>query len=62
MRPKERRDSGQKDLFRARLDQIVDMGHPLGQARRDDRLGLSGAAVRRGLFGQARPSAACRRG
>ena len=29
MRPKERRDSGQKDLFRARLDQIVDMAHPL---------------------------------
>lgn len=29
MRPKERRDSGQKDLFRARLDQIVDMSHPL---------------------------------
>ena len=29
MRPKERRDSGQKDLFRARLDQIVDMTHPL---------------------------------
>ena len=29
MRPKERRDSGQNDLFRARLDQIVDMGHPL---------------------------------
>jgi acetyl-CoA carboxylase carboxyltransferase component len=26
MRPKERRDSGQKDLFRARLDQIVDSG------------------------------------
>ncbi len=25
MRPKERRDSGQKDLVRARLDQIVDM-------------------------------------
>ena len=31
MRPKERRDSGQKDLFRARLDQIVDMGHSLAQ-------------------------------
>ena len=31
MRPKERRDSGQKDLFRARLDQIVDMGHPLAK-------------------------------
>src|SRR5574337_988290 len=29
MRPKERKDSGQKDLFRARLDQIVDMTHPL---------------------------------
>ena len=29
MRPKERRDGGQKDLFRARLDQIVDMSHPL---------------------------------
>jgi IS5 family transposase len=29
MRPKERRDCGQKDLFRARLDQIVDMAHPL---------------------------------
>jgi hypothetical protein len=25
MRPKERRNSGQNDLFRARLDQIVDM-------------------------------------
>ena len=31
MRPKERRDSGQSDLFRARLDQIVDMGHPLAK-------------------------------
>jgi IS5 family transposase len=31
MRPRERRDSGQKDLFRARLDQIVDMGHPLAK-------------------------------
>ena len=31
MRPKERRDSGQNDLFRSRLDQIVDMGHPLAK-------------------------------
>src|SRR5271166_6879335 len=31
MRPKERRDSGQSDLFKARLDQIVDMGHPLAR-------------------------------
>ncbi len=29
MRPKERRDSGQNDLFKARLDQIVDTNHPL---------------------------------
>ena len=29
MRPKERRDSGQSDLFKARLDQIVDLNHPL---------------------------------
>ena len=31
MRPKERRDSGQNDLFKARLDQIVDLGHPLAK-------------------------------
>src|SRR5579863_1133296 len=31
MRPKERRDSGQNDLFKGRLDQIVDMGHPLAK-------------------------------
>lgn len=29
MRPRERLDSGQADLFRARLDQIVDINHPL---------------------------------
>jgi len=31
MRPKERRDSGQNDFFRARLDQIIDLGHPLAK-------------------------------
>jgi transposase, IS5 family len=31
MRPRERRDSGQSDLFRARLDQIVDLKHPLAK-------------------------------
>ena len=31
MRPKERRDSGQSDFFKARLDQIVDLGHPLAR-------------------------------
>jgi transposase, IS5 family len=34
MRPRERRDSGQSDLFRARLDQIVDMGHALAKLGR----------------------------
>jgi IS5 family transposase len=29
MRPRERRETGQSDLFRARLDQIVDLSHPL---------------------------------
>jgi IS5 family transposase len=29
MRPKERRETGQRDLFRARLDQIVDPNHAL---------------------------------
>ncbi|OLP54382.1 IS5 family transposase [Rhizobium rhizosphaerae] len=34
MRPRERRDSRQADLFRARLDQIVDMNHPLAKLGR----------------------------
>ena len=34
MRPKERRESGQNDLFRARLEQIVDLGHPLAKLAR----------------------------
>ncbi len=34
MRPKECRDSGQNDLFRARLDQIVDLSHPLAKLGR----------------------------
>jgi len=34
MRPKERRESGQSDQFQARLDQIVDLGHPLAKLAR----------------------------
>src|SRR6201995_6128702 len=34
MRPKERRDSGQSDMFRARLDQIVDANHALAKLAR----------------------------
>jgi IS5 family transposase len=29
MRPKERRETGEQDLFRSRLDQIIDMQHAL---------------------------------
>ena len=29
MRPRERRETGEQDLFRSRLDQIIDMDHPL---------------------------------
>ena len=29
MRPRERRETGQTDLLRSRLDAIIDMGHPL---------------------------------
>ena len=29
MRPRERRETGQSDLLRSRLDAIIDMGHPL---------------------------------
>ena len=28
MKPRERRETGQNDLFKARLDQIIDMSHP----------------------------------
>jgi hypothetical protein len=31
MLPRERRSTGQNDLFRSRLDQIVDMKHPLAK-------------------------------
>jgi IS5 family transposase len=34
MRPKEPRDSGQHDLLRSRLDQIIDTGHPLAKLAR----------------------------
>ena len=29
MKPRERRDRGERDLFRSRLDQIIDMEHAL---------------------------------
>ncbi len=29
MRPRERRESGEQDLFRSRLDQVINMNHAL---------------------------------
>ena len=29
MRPKERRETGEQDMFRSRLDQIIDLDHAL---------------------------------
>jgi IS5 family transposase len=34
MRPRERRETGEQDLFRSRLDQIIDMKHPLAALAR----------------------------
>ena len=34
MRPRERRDTGEQDLFRARLDQIIDMDHAMAKLAR----------------------------
>jgi Transposase domain (DUF772) len=34
MRPRERRETGEQDLFRSRLDQIIDMNHALARLAR----------------------------
>ena len=34
MRPQERRETGEQDLFRARLDQIIDLNHALAKLAR----------------------------
>ena len=39
MRPRERRESGKQDLFRSRLDQIIDMNHALVKLPRADKPG-----------------------
>src|SRR5258708_38214789 len=53
MRPRERGETSEQDLFRSRLDQIIDMKH----AGAGDRLGFSGADVWGGLHRQAGPAA-----
>ena len=34
MRPRERRETGRQDLFRSRLDQIIDLNHPVAKLAR----------------------------
>ena len=34
MRPRERRESGEQDLFRSRLDQVINMDHALARLAR----------------------------
>jgi hypothetical protein len=59
MRPRERRDSGQNDPFKARLEQIVDMNHALAKlARAIDWGFLEKSFVRRRLFRWAGSAAA----
>ena len=41
MRPKKHETTGKGDLFRARLDQIINMKHELVSAQGQDRLGLA---------------------
>jgi hypothetical protein len=49
-RPRVRGDGGEQDLFRARLDQIINMNHALAAGHR---LARAGSAFRRGLFRRA---------
>jgi hypothetical protein len=56
MRPRERRETGKQDLFRSRLDQIIDMNHALAKlARTVDWQFLEGR-FRGGLHGRCRPA------
>ena len=47
MRPKERRETGQSDLLRSRLDSIIDMNHALVKLARSEPLPL---LLRKRLF------------
>jgi hypothetical protein len=49
MRPRERRESGEQDLLRSRLDQIIDMNHALVKLARTIDWGFPGREVRGGL-------------
>ena len=58
MQPRERRDSGQNDLFEARLDQIVDTDHALAKLGRAIDWRFLEKRFGAGLLRQTRTSAA----
>jgi hypothetical protein len=57
MRPKVRRETREQDLFRSRLEQIIDLQHALVRLARAIDFALLGREVWRGLHGQAGSSA-----
>ena len=54
MRPRERQETGEQDLFRSRLDPIIDLTHALVKLSRAIDWRFFGGAVRIGLFGWPR--------
>jgi hypothetical protein len=61
MRPRERQETGEQDLFRSRLDRIIGLTHCTGQALSRDRLAVFGGAVRIGSSRMAPAARRCRR-
>ena len=57
MKPREPVETGQGDMFRSRLDQILDMGHEKVGLAQPDRLGFFDPGMRRRLYRLARPPA-----
>jgi hypothetical protein len=51
MQPRKRWETGEQDLFRSRLDQIIDLKHPLVALGRMVDLGVPGTGVWGGLHG-----------
>ena len=61
MKPKERRETGQSDLLRSRLDAIIDMNHALVKLARTIDWGFLEARFG-AVYRTSRASRRCRRG
>ena len=62
MKPRERRETGEQDLFRSRLDQIINMKHELVKLAEDGVMELHRGEVRRGLHRRPRHAASAHHG